>query len=309
MSFLFFTGAGVSVSAGIPDFRSGKGIFKMKLSKTQKSTDLFDASQVLQSHDTYLDWLSGMATLYECIRQVEPTYFHRFLVRLSKAGKLQRVYSQNIDELEYKAGLPTGKVILLHGTLHHVHCMVCGHSEPLQPHHSSFQQGQCVACTRCKSLGTERQKKRTGLREGQRVGTLRPSVLLYNEGNAKDITKQMRQDRRRKPTIVIIGTSLKVTGLKKAIKDISHKASQVWLVNPDKDLVIPSELKPVITKRWFMTADEFAVHMDRTVLKQRTIDGFLKTKVPSDRVHHPRKRDSTTNENETREISSKRLFV
>ncbi|SAM85287.1 related to HST4-member of the Sir2p family of NAD(+)-dependent histone deacetylases [Ustilago bromivora] len=107
-------GAGISVSspANIPDFRSAHGLFKKLKEKhptagLSSGKDLFDA-RLFSSESTSALFYSMVAELKRLADQAEPTIFHRFLKRLDDQGRLQRVYTQNIDGLEEKAGLSFG---------------------------------------------------------------------------------------------------------------------------------------------------------------------------------------------------------
>ncbi|KAJ1021079.1 hypothetical protein NDA16_003865 [Ustilago loliicola] len=107
-------GAGISVSspANIPDFRSAHGLFKKLKEKhptagLSSGKDLFDA-RLFSSESTSALFYSMVAELKRLADEAEPTIFHRFLKRLDEEGRLQRVYTQNIDGLEEKAGLSFG---------------------------------------------------------------------------------------------------------------------------------------------------------------------------------------------------------
>ncbi|CDU23499.1 related to HST4-member of the Sir2p family of NAD(+)-dependent histone deacetylases [Sporisorium scitamineum] len=107
-------GAGISVSspANIPDFRSAHGLFKKLKEKhptagLSSGKDLFDA-RLFSSESTSALFYSMVAELKRLADEAEPTIFHRFLKRLDDEGRLQRVYTQNIDGLEEKAGLTFG---------------------------------------------------------------------------------------------------------------------------------------------------------------------------------------------------------
>ncbi|KAN0064307.1 hypothetical protein ACQY0O_002498 [Thecaphora frezii] len=107
-------GAGVSVSspANIPDFRSANGLFR-KLKERHPTAglssgkDLFDA-RLFSSESTSALFYTMIAELKRLADEARPTIFHRFLKRLDEEGRLQRVYTQNIDGLEQKAGLTFG---------------------------------------------------------------------------------------------------------------------------------------------------------------------------------------------------------
>ncbi|KAK4053114.1 hypothetical protein OIV83_001849 [Microbotryomycetes sp. JL201] len=105
-------GAGISCASGIPDFRSSGGLFeslKRQYPEARLSSgkDLFDAS-LFQSEQNAAIFFSMIAELKRMADKASPTPFHRFLKTLDDQGKLFRVYTQNIDGLEKKAGLSYG---------------------------------------------------------------------------------------------------------------------------------------------------------------------------------------------------------
>ncbi|KIP08051.1 hypothetical protein PHLGIDRAFT_127294 [Phlebiopsis gigantea 11061_1 CR5-6] len=103
-------GAGISVQAGIPDFRSETGLFqtlKKENNTLSSGRDLFDAS-VFNSEATIMLFCKMIAKLAQDSKLAQPTPFHRMLRTLDDRGRLLRVYSQNIDALEQKAGLTFG---------------------------------------------------------------------------------------------------------------------------------------------------------------------------------------------------------
>ncbi len=60
------------------------------------------------------------------IKPIEPSSSHHFLSILEKKKILLRVYTQNIDGLEEKAGVSSKKIVYAHGTLNTSTCLTCG---------------------------------------------------------------------------------------------------------------------------------------------------------------------------------------
>lgn len=55
-----------------------------------------------------------------------PNFAHTALASLEKYGRVDHLITQNVDRLHQKAGHQ--RVLELHGTIHEVECMSCGHS-------------------------------------------------------------------------------------------------------------------------------------------------------------------------------------
>ncbi|WAR51668.1 hypothetical protein PtB15_1B104 [Puccinia triticina] len=105
-------GAGISTAANIPDFRSSTGLFaslkaRFPNAKLTSGRDLFDVN-AWKDPDTLSLHFGMLAELHKMCGAAQPTAFHQFLKRLDDDGKLSRVYTQNIDGLEEKAGLTYG---------------------------------------------------------------------------------------------------------------------------------------------------------------------------------------------------------
>ncbi|CAN4103912.1 unnamed protein product [Withania somnifera] len=97
-----FTGAGISTSCGIPDFRGPKGIWTLQ----REGKALPEAS--LPFH------------------RATPSMTHMALVELEKAGFLKFLISQNIDGLHLRSGIPREKLSELHGDSFMERCPSCG---------------------------------------------------------------------------------------------------------------------------------------------------------------------------------------
>lgn len=117
-----FTGAGISTESGVPDYRGPDGVWARGTAPT-RATIRTDA----QGQRAY--WRERRES-YPRLVDREPNAGHRALVRLFELGRLRAVITQNIDGLHQKAGLPSDRVVELHGTAHRVRCLNCKRTVP-----------------------------------------------------------------------------------------------------------------------------------------------------------------------------------
>lgn len=74
--------------------------------RNMKGRDLFDCNIWADPLKTSVFYRFA-TSLRQRVKQVEPTVTHRFIAQMRDVGKLARVYTQNIDEIEKKIGLST----------------------------------------------------------------------------------------------------------------------------------------------------------------------------------------------------------
>jgi len=116
---LVLTGAGISVSCGIPDFRSRNGLY------AKLAVD-FPELPDPQSMFCLKFFKSDPRPFFRFAKEIFPGNFapspsHNFIAQLEKNNKMKRLYSQNIDGLEKQAGIE--KVIQCHGHFYTAHCL------------------------------------------------------------------------------------------------------------------------------------------------------------------------------------------
>ncbi|KAJ3677535.1 hypothetical protein LUZ60_003259 [Juncus effusus] len=97
-----FTGAGISTSSGIPDFRGPKGIWTLQ----KEGKKVPDASLPFD--------------------RATPSLTHMALVQLERIGLLKLIISQNVDSLHLRSGIPRDKLSELHGNSFRELCSSCG---------------------------------------------------------------------------------------------------------------------------------------------------------------------------------------
>ncbi|KAI6186593.1 NAD-dependent protein deacetylase [Aphelenchoides besseyi] len=121
-NILFAVGAGISTSAGIPDFRSpGKGLYdNLQKYELPHATSIFELDYFQRRPEPF--FLLARELFDE---KIKPTPCHYFMRLVESKGYLRRVYTQNIDSLEYLAGISPSKIITAHGSHQKSTCLKC----------------------------------------------------------------------------------------------------------------------------------------------------------------------------------------
>ena len=135
------TGAGISCSAGIPDFRSpGTGIYyNLQEYNLPCPEAMFELEFFKQNPEVFYKFLKTLIH-----GKYKPTYAHYFLKLLELKGVLLRVYSQNIDGLDRLAGLSDNILVEAHGSFATASCIECGAGYPIEDLRKCIDNGSDV---------------------------------------------------------------------------------------------------------------------------------------------------------------------
>ncbi|KAH7824143.1 putative NAD-dependent protein deacetylase sirtuin-1 [Monocercomonoides exilis] len=206
------SGAGISVSCGIPDFRS-KGGFYSRLADEgiEPPEKVFDIEYF--SEDPSLFYKYGgliMPTKFT------PSLTHRFIAKLDQEGKLLKNYTQNIDNLEVDAGAV--HVRHCHGTMGKATCMKCGKEISVTEIRSELEKGEIAYCKYC----TDKEP-----------GVMKPNVVFFGEALPSEYFSEWEEDQGKCDLMIVVGTSLKVTPVATMIADVAYEVPQM-LVNREK---------------------------------------------------------------------------
>ena len=176
---VFFGGAGVSTESGIPDFRSVDGLYNQQYDYPPET---------IISHSFYKKHPEEFFRFYKdrmVFTGAKPNAAHRVLARWEEEGKLRAVVTQNIDGLHQAAG--SREVMELHGSIHRNYCTRCG-----------------------RFYGLEEILAMDGVPRCGCGGTIKPDVVLYEEGLDQGILQKAVSYIRHADMLIIGGTSLVV---------------------------------------------------------------------------------------------------
>jgi NAD-dependent deacetylase len=119
------TGAGISTSSGIPDFRGPNGVW----TKNPAAEKMATLSHYLA--DPEVRKYAWQNRVNSPAWTAQPNAGHLALVELERSGRLHALITQNIDELHQRAGNDPDRVIEVHGTMFRSVCWGCGDKMPM----------------------------------------------------------------------------------------------------------------------------------------------------------------------------------
>ena len=183
------TGAGISTSAGIPDFRSPDTGLYANLARLDLpyAEAVFDISYFRQNPEPFYMLAKE---LYP--GQFFPTIAHAFIALLEEKYMLQMLFTQNIDCLERRAGVPAEKIVEAHGSFATQRCIDCKTEYPDDLMKKNVQAGQVPNCL-----------------VPQCNGLVKPDIVFFGEALPESFFTN-RHVPGTADMIIVMGTSLSV---------------------------------------------------------------------------------------------------
>ncbi|CAH0491975.1 unnamed protein product [Peronospora farinosa] len=122
-----FTGAGISTSVGIPDYRGEHGIRTKNLDKIKCTTKRRrKTDEKKDEKNTEEDKIEGKSEMkLPDFHALVPSTTHMALQELHRLGYLKHIVSQNVDNLHLKSGIPANALTEVHGNATQAKCETC----------------------------------------------------------------------------------------------------------------------------------------------------------------------------------------
>ena len=201
------TGAGISTDSGIPEFRGPRGVWTLE-PKAEKMSDIRHYTA-----DPEVRRLAWQSRLAHPAWTAEPGAGHHALAALERHGRLHALVTQNIDGLHQRAGIPAGKVIEVHGTLHQVVCLSCSWRGPMQETLGRVRAGeddpQCLACG----------------------GLLKSDTISFGQPLVPQVIERALRVAREADLFMAIGTTLQVYPVAGAVSLAREAGARVVIIN------------------------------------------------------------------------------
>lgn len=221
-NIICMVGAGISTSAGIPDFRSpGTGLYANLQKYNLPYPEAIFQIDYFKKHPE--PFFALARELYP--GQFKPTICHYFMKMLKDKGILRRCYTQNIDTLERVAGLEGDDLIEAHGTFYTSHCVsfCCRKEYSLEWMKEKIFSDDIPKCDKCSSL-------------------VKPDIVFFGENLPARFFTSMKMDFPRCDLLIVMGTSLQVQPFASLVSRVSKNCPRL-LINMEKS----GQVKPMMS--------------------------------------------------------------
>lgn len=221
---LVLTGAGISVSCGIPDFRSEKGLYA---TIGERWPDL-DDPQLLFDIEYFRH---NPVPFFELAREIFPSHFkpsltHKFIKHLEDRDVLMRNYTQNIDTLEKQTGIK--KVVHCHGSFDTASCQLCGVTVDCNVIKPDIMEQRIPHCKICPEMQPDTTSEENIIPVMENI--MKPNIVFFGEKLSDDFDNQIEADREHVDLLLVIGSSLGVAPVSSIVGYIPHSVP-IILIN------------------------------------------------------------------------------
>ncbi|ORX99716.1 SIR2-domain-containing protein [Basidiobolus meristosporus CBS 931.73] len=211
-NIMILTGAGVSVSCGIPDFRSPDGIYsRLSQYNLEDPQEMFDIGYFRDYPEVF----------YSFAKELYPTNFkpsptHAFVRLVEEKGKLLRNYTQNIDTLEQAAGIQ--KVLQCHGSFASASCIRCHHQVPGREIEQDIFKQTIPRCPKC-------------IAEDPNLddAIMKPDIVFFGEKLPDAFEEHLLEDARQIDLLIVMGSSLRVAPVSNIMSHIPQDVPQILI--------------------------------------------------------------------------------
>ncbi|KAI0041909.1 NAD-dependent deacetylase sirtuin-2 [Auriscalpium vulgare] len=202
-------GAGVSTSAGIPDFRSPETGLYANLARLNLPYPeaVFEINFFKRNPQPF----------YALARELYPGRFrptptHSFLKLLADKSLLRICFTQNIDTLERRAGVPASRIVEAHGSFAAQRCVACRRPYDDAKMATAVHAGRIPRCETCNAL-------------------VKPDIVFFGEALPESFNSSVPA-LRNADLLLIMGTSLTVHPFASLVDFVPLRCPRV-LINLD----------------------------------------------------------------------------
>ena len=206
-NMIILAGAGISTTAGIPDFRTpGTGLYdNLEQYNLPTPESIFTLVYFDKNPQPFFtlskELMPGLGKYF-------PTVTHYFIRFLIDKGIVLKYLTQNIDGLEVQAGIPMNKLVLAHGHFYTGHCRKCKKKYKQKDFFDDIQEGSICYC-KC-------------------GGVIKPDIVFFGEQLPQEFHKSLNLFNKC-DFLLVMGTSLQVQPFSGLIQKVKQNTPRAFL--------------------------------------------------------------------------------
>ena len=228
-SVVVLTGAGVSTSSGIPDYRDRNGDWKQSQPMQFGEFKASDAARRRYWARSYVGWSR--------FSEARPNAAHEALARLESSGKVDTLITQNVDGLHGEAG--SRNVIDLHGRLASVRCIDCNSMQERQRFQEALQEANPHWDAQPSRFNADGDAVLAADSHEQFLvpgcpscgGAVKPDVVMFGESVPKSRVERAFEALDRARALLVVGSSLMVYSGFRFARHASARGMPIAIVN------------------------------------------------------------------------------
>eukprot|EP00250_Pteridium_aquilinum_P029903 c40309_g1_i1 orf=422-1198(-) len=202
-----FTGAGISVESGIPDFRSPGGLW------SKYDPSVYCNFHVFQDRPE-LFWTMA-AEMHNSMSNAHPNPAHVAMAELEQLSLLSCIITQNVDNLHQQAG--SKLVYELHGNASTSTCMSCKQKFATDELMLQLQSNKGTKAPKCRVCD----------------GLIKMDAVLFGEALPQYILENAMGAARKAKVLLVVGTSLTVSPANFVVDLCKRSKGKVLICDPN----------------------------------------------------------------------------
>jgi len=198
------SGAGLSTSSGIPDFRStNDGLWELY--------DPFEVASLISFRQDPSKFYNWMHTIALKIHLAQPNQAHLGIAHLQRAGYIHHVITQNIDALHQRAG--SNNVLEVHGSMEKLTCLSCYQKFDAKPYIQPYLDSREIPI--CPSCGSY----------------LKPDLILFGEQLPAKVWLKAVELSKSCDLMLVVGSSLEVLPVASLPMRVVERGAHLIIIN------------------------------------------------------------------------------
>ncbi|RPG43204.1 MAG: hypothetical protein CBC72_003220 [Gammaproteobacteria bacterium TMED112] len=203
----FLSGAGLSTSAGLPDFRSDENGF-WKQNSPVHFKDFLAKKEFRKK-----SWQNNIA-IHKKLNNAEPTKMHNLVNEVLYRGIKNFHITQNIDGL-HRDKIKKNNIIELHGSIFKAKCLQCGAEYDTLEYFDNLKAGADCLCSKCLE------------------GFVKVSTISFGQSLLSDTLEKAKLASINSKFFIVLGSSLKVAPANNFVRVAQNNGAKIVILNKD----------------------------------------------------------------------------